>query len=428
MKPSRLIVVFLAQSVLAAPDVPPRLTLREALSIALANSASLRRAAAHEAQAQAQAEAARSAQLPQLQVSAWEMVQTINLRAMGIETPFLPSRVGPFQVVDARAYLTQNVFNLPLQHYHRAARQQLRAASSLVSNARELLAFQVATAFAHALRAQNSLERLQLQVDLARQLLAITEERLRLGVASRLEANRARQQVNHLEQSLEESRHAAITAKLQLANLLAARITADYELLAEPPPPMMTPPDALARALQTRPDYLAATARLRAAELQLAAARHQRLPTLQFRAGYGQSGRKPFENLNTFHLQAVLSLPVYTGGRLEAEIAGARAHVAEMRAAADELRSQIEMEVAAAQAAVQSAQREYDIASQGVQLASEEVALASARYQSGVADNTEVVNAQDRLTRAEDNVVRATYRRDLALAQLRRALGVGARP
>lgn len=425
----RFLRLLAALPLMAAPvELPEQLTLRQALELALKNSATLRRAAAQVEQAEAQVRQAHSANLPQANVAAYDTLQTVNLRAMGIDVPLLPSRVGPFQVVDARAFVTQNVLNLPVRDRERAAREQSRSAAAVAGNARELLALQVGTAFAQALRAQSSERTLERQLELARKLHQITQDRLEAGVASRLEATRSLQQVNNLAQGFEEARHQATAAKLQLANLLQARITANYTLVDEAATPLETPENAVAQALEARPDYRAALARIRAAEFQVSAARRQRYPVIQFRADYGQSGRKPFENLNTFHVQGILNVPVYTGGRIEAEIAEAQARVSEARAAADEIRSQVETDVLSAVAASQAALRELEIARGGVKLAAEELELASARFTSGVADNTEIVNAQDRLARAEDNVVRAAYHRDLAMTQLRRALGLGGQP
>lgn len=422
----KLQFLFLAVPLLAAqPNLPSELSLRQALDLALKNSATLRRAAAQVEQAQAQTAQAHSAYLPQVNVAAYDTLQTVNLRAMGINVPLLPARVGPFQVVDARAFLTQNVLNLPVLDRERAARQQSRAVADLATNARELLALQVTTQFAQALRAQSAVATFERQLALANDLLRITRDRFDAGVASRLEVTRAQQQVNNLSQTLEETRNSAVAAKFQLANLLNARITADYRLAEEQLPTPETPANAMQTAMQARPDYRSVEARIKAAELQVSAARRQRYPTIQFRADYGQSGRKPFENLNTFHVQGIVSVPVYTGGRIEAEIAEAEGRVKELRASADELRSQIEAEVMTATAAFDAARRELDIAREGVKLSAEELDLARARFTSGVADNTEIVNAQDRLSRAEDNVVRAAFNRDIAVAQLRRALGLG---
>lgn len=407
------------------PEIPAELTLRQALDLALKNSAALRRASAQLAQSQAQQQQAHSQLLPQLNLSAADTGQTVNLRAMGIDIPFLPARVGPFQSVDARASVVQNIVNFQVWERERAARESTRAVAASADNVRDTLALQVSAAFAQALRAQSAVATLERQLQLARELDQTTTDRLESGVASRLESTRSRQQLNNLAQSLEETRHSLTAAKLQLANLLNAKISASYKLRDEPASVPQTPQDALARAAEARADYRAALARIKAAELQVSAARKQRLPVVQFRADYGQSGRAIDNNLNTFHVQGAISVPVFTGGRIAAEITEAEGRLNEARAAADEIRAQLETDVLTALAGLEAANKELEIARSGVGLAGEELDLARARFTSGIADNTEIVNAQDRVTRAEDNVVRAAYNRDLALALLRRALGIG---
>ena len=53
----------------------------------------------------------------------------------------------------------------------------------------------------------------------------------------------------------------------------------------------------------------------------------------------------------------------------------------------------------------------------------EELRLARQRYQQGVADNREVVEAQNRLAIAEDNLVEALYQYNLSRLELARAKG-----
>ncbi len=407
------------------PAIPARLTMPEALEITLRSSASLRRAEAQLRQSEGQSMQLRSGLLPQVSIGASDALQAVNLKTMGLDFPGLPSRVGPFQTVDARAYLTQNVFQWQAVERNRAGRAQWEASAAQRNNVREMVTLQVATGFAQALRAQSSSARLSEQVQLARQLVSITEERLRAGVASELEVKRSRQQMNNLEQSWIESRNSLTTAKLQLAHLMHAQVSASFELVDDSTPDA-DPPDAagaLAESMDARADYRAAQSQLRAAEHNLKSVKAQRYPVIQFQAGYGQSGRKPFENLNTFHIRGVLQMPVFTGGRIAGEQTEAEGKVEEARAALDEIRSQVETEVLSGLSALQSAREQTRVAQSTVGLAKDELSLALERFTSGVADNTEVVNAQDRLSRAEDNLVRAEYQTGIARAQMRRATG-----
>jgi outer membrane protein TolC len=58
-----------------------------------------------------------------------------------------------------------------------------------------------------------------------------------------------------------------------------------------------------------------------------------------------------------------------------------------------------------------------------VTLSRRELDLSRARFARGITDNTEVVNAQDRLAKADDATIRAQYRLGLARASLARAMG-----
>ena len=89
----------------------------------------------------------------------------------------------------------------------------------------------------------------------------------------------------------------------------------------------------------------------------------------------------------------------------------------------DELKNQIALEVKTSQAQLDAAQHEVEVANLGVNLAREEVSQARDRFQAGVANNIEVVSAQDALARANDNQIVALYRYNQARADLSHAIG-----
>jgi len=64
-----------------------------------------------------------------------------------------------------------------------------------------------------------------------------------------------------------------------------------------------------------------------------------------------------------------------------------------------------------------------DVANLGVSLAQEEVSQARDRFQAGVANNIEVVSAQDALARANDNQIDALYRYNQSRADFSHAVG-----
>ena len=70
-----------------------------------------------------------------------------------------------------------------------------------------------------------------------------------------------------------------------------------------------------------------------------------------------------------------------------------------------------------------SARHQVEVANLGIQLAQEEVTQARDRFAAGVANNIEVVQAQDALSRASDNQIAALYQFNQARADLARAIG-----
>ena len=415
------------------PPLPAQLSLKQAVSIAFANSPLLKQSQARLGETEAARDQARAALLPQLSVGVFEAVRTVNLEAQGIQFPDIPgigrpvpARVGPFSQFDARAFLNQEVLNFQQRYNHKAAGARLEASEAENLNVRELLALTVVMAYVNAQRNQAAEATLRKQLALSRQLLTITTDRESQGVASTLDTRRAAQQVNNLQQALLEAENALTVAKLELAKVIHAEISAGYELadiasFYETATPGEQ--DALKQAFESRPDYRAAQAQLRAAELDLRGARAERYPSVAFAADYGQSGRKPFENLNTYRVQGSLNIPVFLGGRMAADARQAGNRIARAEAFLDEVRAEVETDVLTALARAQSAKRQVEVAQATIALGQEEVDLTTARFTAGVTDNTEIVNAQDRLTRSEDNRIRALFHLQLALAELQRAIG-----
>jgi outer membrane protein TolC len=83
----------------------------------------------------------------------------------------------------------------------------------------------------------------------------------------------------------------------------------------------------------------------------------------------------------------------------------------------------VEADVRTAISGVEWALKQLDTSAQNVGLSRQEVDLTRVRFVQGIADNTEVVNAQDRLSRADDARIRAQYTLGVARANLARAVG-----
>jgi outer membrane protein TolC len=422
-----LLVVSVIRGNASGQNIPNPLTLSQAVAIALANNSAIRTAQSHLDQASGRYDQSRAVLLPQVDSFAYQAWMTMNLRGVGIEIPTVPQgKQGPFGSMDARVRLSQDILNIANREAWKSSRSRQESSHLLVENAREIVVLNVVGAYLQALRAKASRDALTEQSKLASDLYQITQDRVRQGVSAPLDANRAQQQVNSLEQQRQEAEQQYIAAKLLLANTLQVHVTSDFEVEDAAAYGTETSIDkdaALSAALAARPDYRAAAANVRAAELSVEAVKATRYPTIGVSFSDGQSGDTPGNNQNVYRVAGTLYLPIFTSGRIRGEIAEAQGFLREVQASADQLRSQIETDVLTAIAGVEWARKEVDTSAANVKLSREEVQLSRQRFTQGVTDNTEVVNAQDRVSRADDARVRALFTLGLARANLARATG-----
>jgi outer membrane protein len=426
------LTLLAAATTLAAqerPELPADLSLPQSLRIALSNSTLIRTAQAGLDKATGQRAQSRAPLLPQVSLAARQSYYTASLIGLGLDIPTLPSKIGPSGAMDARLILTQDLLNISNLREWQASRSREDSSRLMVNDARELVTLAVVSAYLDALRARASRDSLLEQTKLAQELYQITRDRVNQGVSAELDANRAMQQVNTLEQQRQQFEQTYIAAKLNLATILQARVTSDFDV-SDPIAygDMLNQTSdrvaAIQAALAARADYRSANANLRAAELQVASVRSTRLPIVRLTFDDGQSGSTPVHNINTYRLVGSLELPIFTGGRIQGEQDEAEAAVRDARVTLDEIRSQVEKDVLNAISGVEWALREVETSTGNTTLSRQEVDLTRARFTQGISDNTELVNAQTRLSQSEDAAIRARYTLGLSRANLARATGV----
>lgn len=408
-------------------DLPNPLTLSQAVTIALAKSSVIRSAQSSLEQATGRSAQSRGVLLPQVDARANQAYLTIVLKGLGIDIPNVSQgKSDPFGSFNARVTLSQDLLNIANLEAWKSSRSKQDSSRLMVENAREIVVLDVVAAYLQALRAKASRDALIEQTKLAGDLFKLTEERVKQGISASLESNRALQQVNSLEQQRQEAEQAYVSAKLSLANILQTRITSDFEVDDAAAYGTDAPVDRGAEvqaALASRPDYRAAQAGVKSAELRVQSVKAYRLPTLSTSFSDGQSGSTPVHNQNTYRLQGSLYIPIFTSGLIRGQVDEAQGVLHEAQANMDQLHYQIESEVLAAIAGVEWARKEVETSAANVKLSREEVEMTRLRFSRGVTDNTEVVNAQDRVSKADDARVRAMYTLGLARANLARATG-----
>jgi len=431
MKKSSIILIiaqFIISGIAFAQESPPlRLTLGEAVQLALRQNPQVQLANLSVAQSVQDGAAARAGLFPQASLSAFDAVQRKNLEAfLGTRIPGQPQHVGPFQTFQAGPQFSFPVFDLTLWRTWQASRYGVRAEEAQELTVREQTVLLVASHYLGGLRAAANVREAQSRADLAQALYAQAVELQNEGISTGLDTLRANVQLQNEKQRLiaaKTQREITLFGLARLLNLDPHRKLelADEMEFSETPEPAVA--ESLELAFANRPEVKSLESREQMLRAERRAASEARLPRVNIGGEWAYQGVSASTAIPSYRYQVSVDLPLFTGGRLRAERVKAEIKLKKVAREMEELRSQIALEVKTAHAQLESARNEVEVANLGVTLARQEVGQARERFLAGVASNIEVVSAQDALARANDNQIDALYRYNQARADLARATG-----
>jgi outer membrane protein TolC len=420
-----------------ASDSTVRLTLGEAVRIAARQNPQVGSARSRLGASEARVTQRRADLLPSLSVAARQTGSTINsAAAFPIDFPSAPgepalfdpkgSILGPLNVFDARARVSQTLLDVGALGRLRGAQTSVRAADADVSSAAEAAGMLAANAYLAVLRADAVYGARRADSTLAAELLRIAEDQLRAGTGVALDVTRARSQLTGARTQLIVARNDRDRTRVELARAmglpLVTLVLVD-SLGALPTATSTTEEAALADALRGRSDLRSISLQAQAARQQASAIRSEWVPTIGVFADEGQAYRLGRSSLPTYEWGVQMSLPVFDGfrreGRTEEQLAVARDF--EMRER--DLRIQVEADVRIALLNLTSSTEAVASARERLQLAEQEVAQARERFQAGVAGNADVITASLTLNTARTQYVDALTSYQAARVALARARG-----
>jgi outer membrane protein TolC len=406
------------------PLMPPVLTLRRAIDIALAKNPGLRAAEERARQSGERARAARNVGLPRVGFNSSQSGQRANLRTFGLSAPQISLYTPPFAVFDSRIDVTYDIWDPARRIREQAARLDADAGMEDRKEASETLIGDVADAFVAGRYSQEVERTLERHAVLASNLLKLVEDRQSKGLGSVLEVNRADQELRRVRLLQVDAAAATRRSKMSLAQLLNTEARSAFEFSDEGAGEIPVPPvaDAVQRALASREAYRALDRRIAAAKAQVEAVRARRLPTVQVHADGGFLGDSPVRGIATWRMYGSLQVPLFRGEQT-AEDAEAEAKVRELQAIAEGMRAAIETEVSIASSEVDAAKQKVRLAAQIRELADQELELASKRLAAGITDNLEVVAAQERSLQAEGDAARIESELIRRVCDLYRTMG-----
>ena len=363
--------------------------------------------------------------LPNVSAGVNERRQIINLEAFGF--PIKPPLVGPFNVFDARLFLSQPVIDLAALREERAASLKEKAAQLGIKDARDLVVLVAVNLYLEAVAAGSRVDMTRAQQATAEALFQQAQDLKAGGLVAGIDVLRAQVQLLTQRERVIAAENEFDKIKLQLARAIGLPLGQTFTLtdvIPYAPVPPLTLEDALKRALGTRPDYLAARSRFEAAQASRGAAGAALLPSFRVDADWGAIGQTVSGALQTYTLSANVRIPLFDAGRTVARRIQMESEMRQREAELADFKSRVEYDVRAAFLDLRAAEQQLQSAQTTQQLAGEQLQQARDRFAAGVASNLEVTQAQETVASASEAYIRALYAYNLGRASLARAMGV----
>jgi outer membrane protein TolC len=363
--------------------------------------------------------------LPNVSAGLRESRQVINLEAYGFPTP--NPIVGPFNVFDARIYVSQPVIDLAALSEKHAADARQQAAKYGIRSARDLVVLVSLNLYLESVAAASRVESAHAQQQTADTLLTQAQDLKTSGLVAGIDVLRAQVQAQTQRQRVIAAENEYEKLKLQLERAIGVPIGQPITLTDVMPYAPIPPPaidGAVQRALEQRPDYLQAKSQVDAAQAARKAATSALLPSLHIDGDWGAIGQTVAAAANTYSIAASVRVPVFDAGKTTARKIESESLLRQREAELAELRGRIEYEVRAALLDLSAADQQVQAARTNTDLATQQLQQARDRFGAGVAGNLELTQAQEALAAASDSYIAALYTHNLAKASLAQALGI----
>jgi outer membrane protein TolC len=365
--------------------------------------------------------------LPTVTAQASIEVQQINLAAFGLKFPGLAPIIGPFQVVDFRAYLTQNLVNVSALQNYISAKHNFASARLTAEDARDLVVLTVGNAYLLCIADSARIDAVTAELATSKVSLDQAIAAHDAGTSPKLDVLRAQVDYQNEQQSLISTKNNFGKDKLALARTIGLPLDQAFHLTDAVPYAALDhvdPQAAFEQALKSRKDLAAYAEQVKAAQAQKTSAWAYQLPVASFSGDYGDQGTTPGHSHGTFSATGEASAPVLQIAKTKGQEQVASAQYEQATAKLSDQVQQVNADVRDSLLDIQSAAKLVESTHSNVELANEALSEAQQRFHAGVSDNLPVSQAQSQTEQANDQYISALYQHNVAKLGLARALGV----
>ncbi|MBR0260318.1 MAG: TolC family protein [Selenomonadaceae bacterium] len=329
-----------------------------------------------------------------------------------------------------------NSFNVSVPIYHGGQLKNLRRQNKYALNAAELMfentkqdiKLRTTTAYYEILRCRDIMHVREEEINNLQEYLNQSMIRYREGVVAKSDILATRVLLADSNQNYVTARGEYEKSMANLNTLIGLPTETPIILREEM---NYVPHDAdvencMAYALENRPDYAAALFSVKQAESAIKVAAAEKKPFVDASASKSAEADRIFKSDTSRSWQVGLSVQwnIFDNGVTSASVNERRANLRKAQAVATQILDAVHLEVYSAYIDLKSAEENISSTKAAVGSAEEDYRLAKIRYVEGVGINLEVMDAQEKLTKARVNYYSALYEYNVAKALLDKAMGV----
>ena len=401
---------------------PSVLTLENAVRIALENQPVIRAAQANINFSEAVLRQAESNFYPNINMTA----NGSHIDGYFVFNPSFPARKQAYNSYSTTVQLQQILFDFN-KTFPRvsAGKYGLEATQSDYQSTRDAVIMNVQLAYYQIIRASRIVRVTETIVNQAEEHLKQAKAFNRAGKASQFDITRAEVDLANSNVNLLSAQNTEQLARVQLKNAMGVQEATDFTI-----PDTFRIEDFTVSldsvkqiALANRPEIHAGRARINQNRAVAKAVKSQHLPNLLAVGSYQWNGFE-FPLQGRWNVGLTLNIPVFQGFNISAQVEQAEANLDASEADFETLKQQIMLLVEQYYLQLDEAGKNIKATGVLVKQAEENLRLAQTRYISGLGSPIEITDALVVLGNARITNVQAVYDYNVALAQLRRAMGI----
>jgi outer membrane protein len=301
-----------------------------------------------------------------------------------------------------------------------AAKANSAAAQQENEAVRNALGFEVSRAFYTVLKTRQFILAAEAAVGSFATNVALAKTRFESGTLLKSDALDLEVRLAQAREDLLRARNANALALRALRNLLGLE---GGEFVVADTAPAVTAPNSI--DFSGRPELAAARQRERAAQEQVSGAKGGYLPRVSaFGSLDYDYGWKYESGGGSYSAGALLQWDIWDGKLTRAKVREANANLESTREEQRKLRLALDLEVEQARLNLNTASERLAVTDQAVAQAAESVALTRALFEQGASLSTQLIDAESALVAARVRRAEAESDRQIAVAALRKALGL----